>query len=96
MAKMGMNDLPHRAPMADRVKLDATTDEDIRRHKAEDGYGQMTLPSIAREVPQPRALRIRLALIQQEMAGALKFSGDTQSIELTIYDNASEMNIEKI
>lgn len=70
MAKMSLDDLRTRASTVDRATRDATTDEDIRRHKAEDGYGDLILPDIAREVMPPKALRIRLALTQQEMADA--------------------------
>lgn len=72
MAKMSLNDLRTRASTVDRAKLDATTDEDIRRHKAEDGYGDQASPDAVRDVVPPKALRIRLALTQQEMADALR------------------------
>jgi putative transcriptional regulator len=72
MAKMSLNDLRTRASTVDRAKLDATTDEDIRRHKAEDGYGDQAPPEAVRDVVPPKALRIRLALTQQEMADALR------------------------
>lgn len=72
MAKISLDDLRHRTSTVDRAKLDATTEEDIRRHKAEDGYGEVPLPDTVREVVPPKALRIRLALTQQEMADALR------------------------
>ena len=72
MAKMSLNDLRTRASTVDRAKLEATTDEDIRRHKAEDGYGDQAPPDAVRDVVPPKALRIRLALTQQEMADALR------------------------
>ena len=72
MAKMSLNDLRTRPSTVDRAKLDATTDEDIRRHKDEDGYGDHAPSDAVRDVVPPKALRIRLALTQQEMADALR------------------------
>lgn len=72
MAKISLDALRTRISTVDRAKLDATTDDDIRRHKAEDGYGDRALPDAVREVVPPKALRIRLALTQQDMADALR------------------------
>lgn len=72
MAKVSLSDVRMRASTVDRAKRDATTEEDIRRHKAEDGYANMVIPTTARVVLPPKALRIKLALTQQEIADALR------------------------
>ena len=72
MAKISLNDMRTRASTIDRAKLDATTEEDIRRHKAEDGYAELVPPATAGVVLPPKELRIKLALTQQEMADALR------------------------
>ena len=72
MAKMSLNDLQTRASTVDRAKVDATTDEDIHRHKAEDEYDDQAPPEAVRDVLPPKALRVRLALTQQEMADSLR------------------------
>lgn len=72
MAKMSLDAVRQRASTVDRATFDATTDADIGRHKREDGYGDLQVPADIRSVLAPRALRIRLALTQQEMADALR------------------------
>lgn len=72
MAKISMSELRSRASTVDRGKLDATTEVDIRRHKTEDGYAEMQVPSETRVVVPPKELRIRLGLTQKEMAEALR------------------------
>ena len=72
MAKVNLDDLRRRASTVDRARLDATTEADIHRHMVEDGYVTVPALSHARVVLPPKALRIRLALTQQEMADALR------------------------
>ena len=58
-------------PEIDRVKVDATTEADIRRFAVEDGEDPDAELGAPRLVVPPSALRARLGLSQAEMATAL-------------------------
>lgn len=77
MAKISLSEAMALTPSVDRAKLDATTEEDIRRYQAEDGYADLGVPEVARRVVPPRDLRVRLGLTQREMAANLRVPFDT-------------------
>lgn len=78
MARISLNEAMSRPAEVDRAKLDATTDQDIRRYQAEDGYDEsIDVPDDARTVIPPRQLRVNLGLTQREMAARLRVPFDT-------------------
>jgi putative transcriptional regulator len=58
-------------PRISRVKIDATTEADIRRHMREDDQDEADLVGFAPVVP-PQLLRKRLGMTQDEFAKALR------------------------
>ncbi|WP_186384051.1 helix-turn-helix domain-containing protein [Methylobacterium dankookense] len=69
---MSLNELRTRASTVDRAKVDATTEADIEAQRAADGDADLAVPNAARVVEAPRALRVRLAMTQREIADALR------------------------
>lgn len=55
----------------DRAKLDATTEQDIRRHMAEDGY-DYDEGIRDEDVISPAFIRKRLGMTQEQFAGAIR------------------------
>ena len=72
MAKISLAEVRKRAATVDRSTIPATSEEDIRRHKAADGYADLKPPASVRVVCPPKDIRTRLGLTQQEMADALR------------------------
>ena len=72
MARISLNEVGNRPSTVDQAKLAATTEEDIRRYKAEDGYRDLQPPASVHVVSPPKELRMRLGLTQQEIADALR------------------------
>ncbi|MBD0271992.1 MAG: helix-turn-helix domain-containing protein [Acetobacteraceae bacterium] len=60
-----------RESTVDRAKLDATTEEDIRRHMAEDGYDHDE-DIRDEDVISPAFIRKRLGMTQEQFAGAIR------------------------
>ena len=59
-------------PRIDRAKIDATTEEDIRRHQIEDGQDlDASLAGFTWNVPA-RAARMKLNMTQEQMAALLR------------------------
>lgn len=77
MARISLNEAMSRPANVDRAKLDATTEDDIRRYKAEDGYADLDVPAETRTIVPPRQLRVGLGLTQREMATRLRVPFDT-------------------
>ncbi len=77
MARISLNEAMARPANVDRAKLDATTEEDIRRYRTEDGYADAGVPADARTVVPPRELRVSFGLTQREMAAGLRVPFDT-------------------
>ncbi|SFV07953.1 MULTISPECIES: helix-turn-helix domain-containing protein [unclassified Methylobacterium] len=71
MARMTLDELRNRASTVDRAKVEATTETEIEAHRAADGDDNLPVPANAHVVESPRALRVRLALTQPEIAAAL-------------------------
>jgi putative transcriptional regulator len=72
MAKSGMtlNEIMARKPDVDLAKIDATTEQDIRRHMREEGYD----PDEAvrdEDIVSPAIIRKRLGLSQRRFADAI-------------------------
>jgi putative transcriptional regulator len=65
-----------RVGRVDRAKIDATTEEDIQRHKREDGFPDEYVGPVRVVFPGPdvRALRKRIGMTQQEFVIAFDFS----------------------
>lgn len=68
--RVTLEDLRKRKPVVDRAKIDATTEEDIRRHMIEDGEDPDAEPdwSKARLVVPAAMVRNKLGLSQQQFA----------------------------
>jgi putative transcriptional regulator len=65
-------------PQPDRAKLDATTEEDIRRYKIEDGEDpDADIPDSRVRVVPPHVVRRKLGMSQAEFAKALKIPVET-------------------
>jgi len=60
-----------KAGRVDRAKLDATTEEDVRRHMIEDGEDPDAPLGPGRVVWPPAAIRAKTGLTQAEFAGRL-------------------------
>ncbi len=71
MARVSLEDLRATAAEIDRGKIDATTEEDIRRHAIEDGEDPDAERSAYRLVPPVTAIRAKLGLTQSAFANAL-------------------------
>lgn len=60
-------------PQVDQAKLDATTEEDIRRHMIEDGEDpDADIPETWELVVPPQRVREKLGMTQAEFARAIK------------------------
>ena len=60
-------------PQVDQAKLDATTEEDIRRHMIEDGEDpDAEIPDTWQLVVPPQRVREKLGMTQEEFAKAIK------------------------
>ncbi|HEX8417805.1 MAG TPA: helix-turn-helix domain-containing protein [Methylobacterium sp.] len=71
MARVSLDGLRANRPQADQAKLDATTEEDIRRHTIEDGGDPDEEPAGYRVMPAPAAIRRKLGVTQQDFADVL-------------------------
>ena len=73
MARRSLSDLMASAPDIDPEKLDATTEGDIRRYKAAEGYGADYRPAGPMlTVEAPAEIRARLNMTQEAFARALR------------------------
>jgi putative transcriptional regulator len=69
-AKLTLAEIMARSPDVDLAKVDATTEEDIRRHMVEDGYD----PDEAirdEDIISPSVIRKRLGMSQRQFAEAI-------------------------
>ncbi|MGX7705978.1 helix-turn-helix domain-containing protein [Methylobacterium sp. Gmos1] len=71
MARVSLEDLRATAAGIDRAKIDATTEEDIRRHAIEDGEDPDAVPTGYRLLQPVTAIRAKLGMTQSAFAGAL-------------------------
>ncbi len=71
MARVSLEDLRNVAAPIDRAKIDAPTEEDIRRHMIEDGEDPDEEPTGYRLVWPIAAIRSRLGMTRSVFAGAL-------------------------
>ncbi len=71
MARVRLEDLHKTAAKVDQAKIDATTEEDIRRHMIEDGEDPDEEPTGYRLVWPIAAIRSRLGMTQSAFADAL-------------------------
>ena len=72
MARMTLEEIKAGRPKIDRAKLDATSEEDIRRYQIEDGYDPDFEPVRMEVVEPPQAIRKRLDMTQEQFARALR------------------------
>jgi len=73
MARYTLEEILASDPHVDRAKIDATTDEDIRRHMIEDGEDpDAELPTDWQRIVQPQRVREKLGMTQEEFAAALR------------------------
>ena len=70
--RMTLDEIKASRPKVDRAKLDATTEEDIRRYQIEDGYDPDWEPARVEVVEPPQAIRKRLGMTQEQFAEALR------------------------
>lgn len=79
MARMKLEDALARPSTVDRARLDATTEDDIRRHMIEDGQDpdEEMDPEFFIEVFPPQEVRRRLGLSQDAFAAALRIPAAT-------------------
>jgi len=70
LVRRSLAELGKSASRVDRAKLDATTEEDIRRHMIEDGYDPDE-PMREADIISPWYIRKRLNMTQQQFADAL-------------------------
>lgn len=68
--RRSLEDIRRRKPTIDHARIDATTEDDIRRHMIEDGENPDAEPSEA-DVITPAAIRQRLDMSQTAFAEAL-------------------------
>jgi len=68
---MTLEELRASRPFVDRARIAATTEDDIRRHKIEDGEDPDAPPPLFRPVPNVRAIRTRLQMTQEAFAKAI-------------------------
>ena len=71
MARVSLDQLLANRPQADRTKLDATTEEDIRRHAVEDGQDPDVDLTGYHLVPAPAEIRKMLGVTQQGFADVI-------------------------
>ncbi len=72
MARMTLTEAMDRPSTIDRMKLDATTDQDVRRHMIEDGQDPDDGVSGWQVVLPPRTVREKLGLRQADFAAVLR------------------------
>jgi putative transcriptional regulator len=73
MARKTLEEILASEPDVDHAKLDATTEEDIRRHMIEDGQDpDADIPADAEHVVPPQVVREKLGMTQEEFAKALR------------------------
>jgi putative transcriptional regulator len=73
MARYTLEEILASNPQIDQAKLDATTEEDIRRQMIEDGEDpDADLPSNWRLVVPPKLVREKLGMTQEQFADALR------------------------
>jgi putative transcriptional regulator len=77
MARMTLDQIRASKPKVDRAKLDATTEEDIRRYQIEDGFDPDAEPGPVEEVVLPQAVRRKVGMTQEEFAAALRIPVST-------------------
>ena len=78
MARHTLEQILASEPQIDRAKIDATTEEDIRRHMIEDGEDpDAELPTNWRLVVPPRRVRETLGMSQEEFSDALRVPVET-------------------
>ena len=77
MARMTLEQVRDATPRVDRAKLDATTEEDIRRHMIEDRYDPDAEPGPAEMTVLPQAARRKLNMTQEQFAAALRIPAST-------------------
>lgn len=72
MARITLDQLREKRPTIDRARMEATTEDDIRRHAAQDGEtSDLDVPDGLLIVP-PARLRRRLAMSQAEFSHAIR------------------------
>lgn len=72
MARMTLEQIKASRPRVDRAKLEATTEEDIRRHMIEDGEDPDAQPTSYEWVEPAQFIRKRLGMTQEQFAAALR------------------------
>ncbi len=72
VTRMTLDEALAKAPDVDRAKVDATTEEDIRRHMAEDGEDPDTAPRPEDWYPSAASIRRRLGMTQERFAEAIR------------------------
>lgn len=79
MARVSLDELMARRPALDHAKIEATTEEDIRRQMLEDGEDPDARvdPADWTEVLPPREVRMRLGMTQADLAAALRIPAPT-------------------
>jgi putative transcriptional regulator len=69
-SKLTLAEIMIRPPGADLAKVDATTEEDIRRHMTEDGYDPDETIRYE-DIISPSVIRKRLGMSQRQFAEAI-------------------------
>lgn len=71
MVRKSLKAIKASKPKSDRVKVDATTEADIRRHMRDDGEDPAHEVSVE-DIYTPQVIRKRLKMTQEEFATALR------------------------
>ena len=72
ITRMTLDEAQAKVPEVDRAKMDATTEEDIRRHMAEDDEDPNATPRLEDWYPSVATLRRRLRMTQEQFARAIR------------------------
>jgi putative transcriptional regulator len=72
MVRMTLEQIKASRPSVDRARIDATTEDDIRRYMIEDGYDPDYEPDEVRLVLPAKAVRQKLGMTQEAFAIALR------------------------
>lgn len=72
IVRMTLEQIKATKPKIDRTKLDATTEDDIRRYQIEDGYDPDYEPGQVTLVVPPHVIRKKLGMTQEVFAAALQ------------------------
>ncbi len=72
VTRMTLEEALAKAPDVDRAKVEATTEEDIRRHMAEDGEDPDAVPRPEDWYPSAASIRRRLGMTQEGFAKAIR------------------------